>query len=739
MRIPILLLLMFYSAVSQADDTTIYDVDSLKRVFKLKLEANQEKVNVLEDLIENYIAVDLDSALYYSDILKTTLNITGLPECGYYDLLGKIYKEQHNLILFEEQSTKALECFQEQGDDKRIAEAKMELGIAYAYQGKISDATVLFNSSRRLFYELGDSLSAVDCSMHLGSLHMMLNEKADGLEKYFEVYDFYEQKKNYAQLSKLCNNIGIAYSSLEGIIGKQVKKITPDYKENMEKALDYFHRGLSFSEQAQREESFYSEFIKSQLLANIASSYIKLQEYDIALGYLSKGLKLSHEIKSELSIATFNGEIAFAMNKVGKNYEALDAVNKAIPIFKQMNAIDRLVRKLSLKADILRELSQYTSAHMACKECYEASKKTQTLDVQKMALDCISKTSNALKRYKDAYLYQQEYIKVNDSIQILSNKEKLIAQERQNKIEKDKALLEQKNELNILLLKKEKSTSKVYGFMSLLSILGLGLLGTLMLMKGKHTQRIQEKNDLIERANLELSKLNKDLGSANQKLNNFTSVAAHDLKSPLRTISTYSQLLNMRNQDKLEPKDVEMLGFVSTSSKQLSGMIDDLLAFSKIDDDLGPAHEVDISEVLQTVKNNLRATIEEENVKIEAPDNLYKVKAHENLLTQLFQNLIANGIKFRKEDNVSIIKINTEKVTEDNVTYSISDNGIGIEPQYFEKIFTIFKRLNSNENYSGSGIGLATCKSILEHYGQKIWLKSEVNKGTSFYFTLPRS
>jgi len=190
---------MFYSAVSQADDTTIYDVDSLKRVFKLKLEANQEKVNVLEDLIENYIAVDLDSALYYSDILKTTLNITGLPECGYYDLLGKIYKEQHNLILFEEQSTKALECFQEQGDDKRIAEAKMELGIAYAYQGKISDATVLFNSSRSLFYELGDSLSAVDCSMHLGSLHMMLNEKADGLEKYFEVYDFYEQKKNYAQ------------------------------------------------------------------------------------------------------------------------------------------------------------------------------------------------------------------------------------------------------------------------------------------------------------------------------------------------------------------------------------------------------------------------------------------------------------------------------------------------------------------------------------------------------------
>lgn len=167
-------------------------------------------------------------------------------------------------------------------------------------------------------------------------------------------------------------------------------------------------------------------------------------------------------------------------------------------------------------------------------------------------------------------------------------------------------------------------------------------------------------------------------------------------------------------------------------------MIDDLLAFSKIDDGLGPAEIVSVKEVVEQVKTNLTSIIEEENVSIIVSDELHDVRAHKNLLTQLFQNLVANGIKFRKKDSLSVIKISTEAVDDEKVTYSISDNGIGIEPKYYEKIFTIFKRLHGSDSYEGSGIGLATCKSILDHYGQKIWLESELGKGTSFYFTLPK-
>ena len=705
-------------------------LDSLKTAFLLPTEQDS-KSHLLEELITQYIEIDIDSALYYSDVLKSSLTKESKSECKYYQLLGQIYKKQHNLVLFQEQYLKALECFQTDDNAKEVAKSKMELGIAYAYQGKISEAKSQFQVSRKLFLQLGDELEAVNCSMHLGTLNIMLEERAAGLDSYFVAYKYFEKTKNYKQLGKVCNNIGLVYSSYGSSDPLGINIDEELTKQYLEKALEFFQKGLQFSEYDTVDENNSYTLIKSHILANTAAVYIKKQDYDISLGYLTKGIKIAKEINSDYSVAIFYHDIAFCHERLDKNYLALDAVNMAIPLLEKMNAVDQLVRTLDLKATVLMKLSHYDQAHSSCKKCYEISKQTETLDIQKIALDCISKTSNSLKIYKDAYLYQKEYIAVNDSIQVINGKEKLLAVERQNEFEKDKALLEQSNEMSQVLLKKERANSRIYLLVSALSLLGLGLLGFIYFLAKKHTKRIEEQNLIIENAN-------NDLATANQKLNNFTSVAAHDLKSPLRTISTYSQLLKMRNKD-LPTKDLEMLGFVSSSSRQLSNMIDDLLAFSKIDDGLGPANVVKVEDVIEQVKTNLTSVIEEENVNIIVSDEMHEVKAHKNLLTQLFQNLVANGIKFRKKDSLSVIKIATESVDEDKVTYSISDNGIGIEPEYFDKIFSIFKRLHGSESYEGSGIGLATCKSILDHYGQKIWLKSEVGQGTSFYFTLPKA
>ena len=728
-------LLVMFLLVAQIVISKPTVLDSLKSAFLLPSEDNS-KVLLLEELITQYIEIDIDSALYYSDVLKTSLTQEKKSECKYYQLLGKIYKKQHNLVLFQEQYHKALECFQTENNSLEVAKSKMELGIACAYQGKITEAKSQFEVSRKLFLELGNELEAVNCAMHLGTLNIMLEEKSAGLDSYFIAYKYFNKTKNYKQLAKVSNNIGLVYSSYGNIDPLALKADEELTKQYLEKALEFFQKGLQYCDKDDKNNS--NAFIKSQILANTAAVYIRKQEYDISLGYLTKGLKLAQEINSDYSVAIFYHDIALCRERLEKNYTALDAVNNAIPLLEKMNAVDQLVRNLDLKASILMKLSQYEQAHTACKKCYEISKNTETLDIQKIALDCISKTSNSLKIYKDAYLYQKEYIAVNDSIQVISGQEKLLAIERQNEFEKDKALLEQSNKMSQLRLKEERAISKLYLGMSILSLLGLGLLGFLYVSGKKRTQRIKEQNLIIENANANLYDLNKDLETANQKLNNFTSVAAHDLKSPMRTISTYSQLLKMRNKD-LPSKDLEMLGFVSKSSKQLSNMIDDLLAFSKIDDGLGPAEVVKVSEVIDQVKTNLMTVIEEENVSIIMPEKMYEVKAHKNLLTQLFQNLVANGIKFRKKDSLSVIKISTESVDDDNVTYSISDNGIGIEPEYFDKIFSIFKRLHGSETSEGNGIGLATCKSILDHYGQKIWLESEVGKGTSFYFTLPKA
>ncbi len=714
-----LIVLLFCCMVGTLSaEKPIVSVDVIKEKLK-RSTVQSDKEKFLEQIIASYLTTDIDSALYYSDIYRSTFVETeaGIYECNYYNLLSRIYKEQHNLILFQEQSSKALECYTSHNDSENIAKSHVELGIAYAYQGKIKEAVKNFEEAKSMFIDQKDSLSAAECAMHLGTTNIMQGEKDNGLADYFEVLNYYEKIGHEEELGKLCNNIGLVYLSLN----------------QPTDALHYFQKGLAYSEKSE------DLFVTSQILANIAGCYKENKEYNIALGYLSKGLTIAEEINSAYSQAVFYQEIAATKFHLDQDYESLDAVNNSLELFEKMNNIDEIANTLVLKSNILLDLSNYQAAHESCKKCYQISKKTQTLEVQKRALDCISKTSNALKIYREAYEYQKEYITVSDSLQRISSREKLAATEKRNQYQKEKALLEQKNLLNESLLREEKNNTKIFALLSIVSLLGLGFLAFVYRSGKKYTSRIKEKTVVIEKNNQELSKLNKELGNANTKLNNFTSVAAHDLKSPIRTIASYSGLLMMRNKDKMDPKDLEMLGFVSQNAKQLTEMIDDLLAFSKINDDLGPAEVVDVNKVVQIVTNNLGAKIAEEKVMIQTNGDLLKVRAHTNLLTQLFQNLISNGIKFRKVDQLSKIVIRRESVEEDRITYSISDNGIGIEPKYFEKIFTIFQRLHNKDSYEGSGIGLATCKSIIDYYDQKIWLESEVGKGTSFFFSLPKA
>ena len=147
----------------------------------------------------------------------------------------------------------------------------------------------------------------------------------------------------------------------------------------------------------------------------------------------------------------------------------------------------------------------------------------------------------------------------------------------------------------------------------------------------KYTARIKEKTVIIKKSNDELNKVNKDLENANAKLNNFTSVAAHDLKSPLRTMASYSQLLLMRNKGKFEEKDSEMLAFVSDNARRLTSMIDDLLTFSKINEDLGPTETIQTNDIVNVVLQNLDSVIQEQKAQVTVVGNLGSVQAHKNL------------------------------------------------------------------------------------------------------------
>ena len=230
-----------------------------------------------------------------------------------------------------------------------------------------------------------------------------------------------------------------------------------------------------------------------------------------------------------------------------------------------------------------------------------------------------------------------------------------------------------------------------------------------------------------------INKLNEELLRSNKELERFAYVASHDLQEPLRMVSSFTQLLSKQYKEKLDERAQEYIDFAVDGSKRMYDLLNGLLDYSRINTRGKTFKNVNINKVLETVVQNLSLVIKERGAEIKAGE-LPVVFADENQMIQLFQNLIANGIKFSPKAPEILISSTREN---ENFVFSISDKGIGIEPQYFEKIFQIFQRLLPKEQYDGTGIGLAICKRITELHGGKIWVESKYRKGSTFHFTIP--
>jgi PAS domain S-box-containing protein len=245
---------------------------------------------------------------------------------------------------------------------------------------------------------------------------------------------------------------------------------------------------------------------------------------------------------------------------------------------------------------------------------------------------------------------------------------------------------------------------------------------------------VKQKEAELEETTRQLEEQSRDLQRSNTELEQFAYVASHDLQEPLRMVASYCQLLKRRYAGKLDADADDFIGFAVEGASRMQRLINDLLSYSRVGHRGEQFAPLQANDIVKTALSNLEAAIADASARIEVGE-LPEINGDRTQLAQLFQNLIGNAIKFRR-DEPPVVRIKTE-IEGAFAKFTVEDNGIGIEPEYVEKVFLIFQRLHDREKYSGTGIGLAIVKKVVERHGGKVWIDSTPGQGSRFQFTLP--
>jgi len=232
----------------------------------------------------------------------------------------------------------------------------------------------------------------------------------------------------------------------------------------------------------------------------------------------------------------------------------------------------------------------------------------------------------------------------------------------------------------------------------------------------------------------ELQQLNQELERSNQELEQFAYVASHDLQEPLRMVISFTQLLSQNYAGKLDEQADQIIDFAVDGATRMQQLIQDLLSYSRVGTQAKVLETVNCNQIVENAIANLQLSIQESEATLNLT-SLPTLTANPRQLTQLFQNLIGNAIKYRG-DAAPIVEVGYQH-QQDRYLFWIKDNGIGIDSKHADRVFMVFQRLHTRKEYSGTGIGLAICKKIVEQQGGEIWVESEVDQGSSFFFTLP--
>lgn len=428
------------------------------------------------------------------------------------------------------------------------------------------------------------------------------------------------------------------------------------------------------------------------LYYNIGGTYMSLKQDEKAIYFYSKGLKIAEKE----GIHKLEAIILYQISKIyaDKNLEkALEYIEKTKNVLETYNIVSGIEMHTINLAEIYFKQGKLEDALAKGLESLKLCQKGKNTKTLIRVYLLLSKACKSLEQYKDALYYHELYHELQYGLhQEMRKKQTLDLETRYETKEKEQ---------QIKLLTKNMELQE---------------------LELKHTRKVTEQNDLITQAN--------------QEVKQFTYAVSHDLKEPLRMIGSFTKLISRKVSNQGDERLDEYMNYVHDGVQRMEGMLNGMLNYARIGKHSDLQDEIDLNRIIGDVLLNLRVRVVESQVIVNY-DELPKIKTNKVLISQLFQNLIGNAIKFSKKDIQPIVNIFT--IDDDKqFIIAIQDNGIGIPQRHQSKVFGLFSRLHTRDKYEGSGIGLAMCKKIIQILQGEIKLESEEGIGTTFYIAIPK-
>ncbi len=666
-----------------------------------------------------------------------------------------------------------------------MMDVQHQIGDYFFYQKEYQQAIEAYKSSKKNAEELEEADMIAQNLYKIGRMYGTLQNNSVMLEHLLEAAKVMDSLKepDFKLLGKTLNYISKTYqkiSNFELAYEYQLRalRVFEDLQDTTSIAISHYELGNVFFYQ-ERYRTAIDSYQKGKELAekqnvmgllmatigSIGSAYDRLEETEKSLEFNLKALEIAEANELERQVGD-------ALHNVASNYHILGNFEEALEKYRKALKIKRAHNDKFAEAGTLRGISSvYLDAgkvDKALSYLHQALDVANEIDSDTRRLDVYFRIANAYEQKGlplRAYQYMKEYVSLKDSVMNQNTVEMMSEAKTRYEVEKrEKEINFLKKENELLEKDKELTSLRLSAFGGL--ILGLLLLLILCFFYYRNQKRynklLEEKNIQIEKQNTQLEVVNqrlekvnqtqkvfnevlasknwkieqqnKQLENSNEELKQFAYVASHDLKEPLRMISSYTSLIQRRYVRNLDEGAKEFMGYITDATKRMNNLLEDLLSYSRISTHNQKREQVDMNHVLEGVLANLHLYIEQKGAKIDL-DDLPKIEASRPQMGQLYQNLISNAIKFSDEDHPKI-NIQSRKNGTMHI-FSVSDNGIGIAAEHQKKIFDMFSRLHTRDEYEGTGIGLATCKKIVERHGGNIWVESEEGKGSTFYFALP--